>query len=120
MYTRLTVDQDMENLLLSNYLKNALNVFKEHGATVEYVEPGLPDNMLDAAGTYLTCLWGTSLKEIAKDNEKLLCAYSTMKTTLADRGFTSLLHLLDNEAPIGLQRLITSQNTDLRRWTLLC
>ena len=31
---------------------------------------------MDAAGTYLTALWGTSLKEIAKGKEELLCAYT--------------------------------------------
>jgi len=66
---------EVEKEIISN-LKNALNVFKEHGAIVKYVDPKLPDNMLDAAGTYLTALWGTSLKEIAKDKEEFLCAYT--------------------------------------------
>jgi len=83
---------EVEEDILMN-LKNALNVFKEHGATVEYVEPGLPDNMLDAAGTYLTCLWGTSLKEIAKDNEKLLCAYTEKFIEASkEKTLTELVH----------------------------
>ena len=66
---------EVEDEIINN-LKNALKVFSDQGAVVEYVDPDLPNNMLDAAGTYLTCLWGTSLKEIAKDNEELLCDYT--------------------------------------------
>ena len=57
-------------------MKNALDVLEENGAIIEYVDPKLPDNILDAAGTYLTALWGTSLKEIARGKEELLCAYT--------------------------------------------
>tara|TARA_B110000116_G_scaffold9783_1_gene8118 strand:+ start:3727 stop:5154 length:1428 start_codon:yes stop_codon:yes gene_type:complete len=66
---------EVEDEIINN-LKNALKVFSDQGAVVEYVDPDLPNNMLDAAGTYLTCLWGTSLKEIAKDKEELLCDYT--------------------------------------------
>ena len=66
---------EVEDEIINN-LKNALKVFSDQGAVVEYVDPDLPNNMLDAAGTYLTCLWGTSLKEIAKDKEEHLCDYT--------------------------------------------
>jgi len=66
---------EVEDEIVKN-LKDALKVFSDQGALIEYVEPDLPNNMLDAAGTYLTALWGNSLKEIAKDKEKLLCAYT--------------------------------------------
>ena len=66
---------EVEDEIINN-LKNALKVFSDQGAVVEYVDPDLPNNMLDAAGTYLTCLWGSSLKEIAKDKEELLCDYT--------------------------------------------
>ena len=66
---------EVEDDIVKN-LKDALKVFSDQGAVVEYVEPGLPNNMLDAAGTYLTALWGTSLKDIAKNKEDLLCAYT--------------------------------------------
>ena len=66
---------EVEDDIVTN-MKNALNLLEENGATVEYVDLKLPDNILDAAGTYLTALWGTSLKEIAKGKEELLCAYT--------------------------------------------
>ena len=66
---------EVEDDIITN-MKNALNVLEENGAIIEYVDPKLPDNMLDAAGTYLTALWGTSLKEIAKGKEELLCSYT--------------------------------------------
>jgi len=36
----------------------------------------LPDDLLDAAGMYLSCLWGTALKEEAKDRNHLLSPYT--------------------------------------------
>ena len=66
---------DVEDEILKN-LKDSLKIFSDTGAVVEYVEPDLPNDILDAAGTYLTALWGTSLKDIAKNKEDLLCAYT--------------------------------------------
>ena len=66
---------EVEDDIVTN-MKNALNLLEENGAIVECVDPKLPDDILDAAGTYLTALWGTSLKEIAKGKEELLCAYT--------------------------------------------
>ena len=66
---------EVEDDIVKN-LKDTLKVFSDQGAVVEYVEPGLPNDMLDAAGTYLSALWGTSLKDIAENKEDLLCAYT--------------------------------------------
>ena len=66
---------EVEKDIVDN-LKSALNILTDLGAVVEYIDPDLPDNLLDAAETYLNCLWGTSLKDIAKNKEDLLCAYT--------------------------------------------
>ena len=76
-----------------NNLKNALKMFTDHGAIVEYVDLNLPDDILDAAGMYLSCLWGTSLKEDAKNKEDLLCAYTKKFIELSkQRTLSDLVH----------------------------
>jgi len=66
---------DVENDILTN-LKKSIKFFSDHGAITEYVELDLPDDLLDAAGMYLSCLWGTSLKEEAADKNDLLSPYT--------------------------------------------
>jgi len=80
---------DVEKEIIDN-LKNALKIFSDQGAHVDYVDLNLPKDLLDATGTYLCSLWGTSMKEIAKNKEDLLCDYTkkfieiSKKSTLSD------------------------------------
>lgn len=50
----------------------------------------------------------------SRAQSELIRAYTTMQTTLIDKGFTLRLHILDNEAPLALQHIITSQQASFQ------